>query len=319
MLYVIENDYFLTHYILDKLECRADVRVIKFARAADSENLVTKVSRYIVLKTKRKKNYKRYFDKKFVEQISVIEPSDKVLFFGVENQKDLIMLSSLIVAKSKSLWVWNSVFAITRGVVGSETYSKTLLKAGVVGYTFDSGDAQRYGLQLTRQVYARVNQSEESCTIEQDLFFIGCDKKRIDMIYGLMLLLDGQHINYRIEIVPDSHKKYDDKHKPLLINSSKSYTYTIRQIRQSRAVLDILQPNQSGSTLRPLEALFLGKKLVTNNLSVVNEPYYDSRYIFVIGVDDMEKLGDFIKKEQPPYSNDIIETYEINTWINQFV
>lgn len=118
--------------------------------------------------------------------------------------------------------------------------------------------------------------------------------------------------------MPDSHKKYDDKHKPLLINSSKPYSYTIRQIRQSRAILDILQPNQSGSTLRPLEALFLGKKLVTNNLSVVNEPYYDSRYIFVIGIDEMERLGDFIRREQPPYQSDIIEAYDIRTWIDQF-
>lgn len=55
MLYIIKNDYFLTHYILDQLACRADVCLIEFVRAPDHKKLSNKVLRYIDLKTKRKK------------------------------------------------------------------------------------------------------------------------------------------------------------------------------------------------------------------------------------------------------------------------
>ncbi|QIC76833.1 hypothetical protein FSC17_10625 [Acinetobacter indicus] len=50
-----------------------------------------------------------------------------------------------------------------------------------------------------------------------------------------------------------------------------------------------MQDGQSGMTLRPVEALFYNRKLLTNNQSVINEPFYHADNILV--VKDIDSLS----------------------------
>ncbi|MBA2042253.1 LPS core biosynthesis protein RfaS, partial [Escherichia coli] len=64
-----------------------------------------------------------------------------------------------------------------------------------------------------------------------------------------------------------------------LIEKQISYEENIRRTLNANIIVDITKENQSGWTLRILEALFFNKKLITNNINVFgSEIYSESRF-----------------------------------------
>ena len=90
----------------------------------------------------------------------------------------------------------------------------------------------------------------------------------------------------------------------------------IRNISQSKALVDILQTGQYGITLRTYEALVNKKKLVTNNTQIKKYPFYAKENIFILGEDEISTLKTFIKM---PF-NDFYDfsIYMIENWITDF-
>lgn len=88
-------------------------------------------------------------------------------------------------------------------------------------------------------------------------------------------------------------------------------------MQRARCVLDIESPSQSGLTIRTFEVLALGKKLITTNGMVVNEPCYDANYVSVI--DRSECLIDcnFVRGslEKKP---DMTE-YSLKNWLQRIL
>ena len=61
---------------------------------------------------------------------------------------------------------------------------------------------------------------------------------------------------------------------------SMRYSKTIEYIQRSKCLLEIVQNGQNGSTLRPIEALVYGKKLLTNDKNILNQDFYDKNNMF---------------------------------------
>ena len=77
----------------------------------------------------------------------------------------------------------------------------------------------------------------------------------------------------------------------------KDYKDIIKEIKKSNCIVEILQKNQTGSTLRYYEAICYNKKLLTNNINVMNLPFYNEKYIRIF--DDSFKIDyDWIKEEE---------------------
>jgi hypothetical protein len=74
---------------------------------------------------------------------------------------------------------------------------------------------------------------------------------------------------------------------------------------------------QSGPTMRSIEALFFGSKLITNNASIVDCEFYHLSRIFVIGRDRPEHLQAFLKTLVEPASKELLDKHELRTWLNQ--
>lgn len=317
MLYIIKNNYFLTDYILDKLNCKdGEIEIISFVRRSGKHGILRKIERYFDVLLDFNGNKSSYFDELFLEKLTKITAHDSVLFFGVENQKDLTLISRIIPAGNKMLWAWNPISTIIKSVIGTGEYGKMLKKQGIDVYTFDQQDALRYKLNHTYQVYANDTTPERD--IKYDVFFVGKDKGRLEQIYGLHKTFREQGLTSSFHIIKSKYKQYDSKYDSILTDLLIPYDKSIEMIKESRVVLDILQINQSGQTLRPLEALFLKKKLITNNLSIVNEPFYHPSLIFILGKDDINQLSSFIYSPIVEPAPKVKARYEINNWIEQF-
>ena len=82
--------------------------------------------------------------------------------------------------------------------------------------------------------------------------------------------------------------------------------------RQCNCVLDFDKKSQSGLTMRTIESLGAGKKIVTSNKRIKEELFFNQNNIFILGDNNPKALEDFVKKDF--VSSPRIEDYSIEKW-----
>ena len=93
----------------------------------------------------------------------------------------------------------------------------------------------------------------------------------------------NQDIKCDITLISDkSTGKIPDELQPFYKRKFLKYAIYIKRALSARAFLEILQPGQSGMTIRTLEALFLNRKLITNNNNARTLDIYHPNNIYVL-------------------------------------
>jgi hypothetical protein len=177
-------------------------------------------------------------------------------------------------------------------------------KLGITCCTFDSFDAEQFNLPLLNQVYRYHPNILQLPTLEYDFYFLGAIKDRKEKIENLRSkLLESFFINF------------------LTMNNLPfiSYEQNISNILKSKCIVDIVQKDQQGLTLRPLEAMFFQKKLLTDYKEIIYYDFYNPQNIFIIGVDNWDTINSFLLSPYEPIDEEIIESYEVNKWIEYFL
>ena len=97
------------------------------------------------------------------------------------------------------------------------------------------------------------------------------------------------------------------------------YTELIEIDKRSRCIVDILPDAQKGISVRPLEAIMLNKKLITNMKDMRQMNFYSPSNIFIIGQDNPATLKLFLES---PLDLDLQEQmkeyYDFHSWFNRF-
>mgnify|MGYP000926773665 CR=1 FL=1 len=181
-------------------------------------------------------------------------------------------------------------------------------------WSFDEDDCVRYGIKYNTQYYFDnvLLKNEEP---ELDVFFVGGDKGRIEGLINLQQHWDALGISSYFHITPTGRKK--DRYKGVY-KKRIDYAEVLDYISKSKAILDYVSEQQSGLTLRPLEALFFRKKLITNDQSIVDRDFYKEQNIFVLGKDDPSTLVRFLNSGYLPIKEEIVNKYDFDSWLNRF-
>jgi len=87
--------------------------------------------------------------------------------------------------------------------------------------------------------------------------------------------------------------------------------------KRTEIVVDIQHPNQSGLTMRTLQSLGAGCKLITTNKDIVHHDFYDSDNIFIIDRKDPVVSADFIAKAYNPVDAQILNKYTLSEWLKR--
>ena len=175
--------------------------------------------------------------------------------------------------------------------------------------TFDKGDAEKYGLEYYGEVYSK-NKIEQYDDIEPfDVFFVGSDRKRFDIIMKLFKLLSDEGLkvifylfdtlaenkNRFSEYLPDAIFEKDRiiyKDSVIYIDVYCPYPKTLALIDKCKCMVEITLAAQDAATLRLLEATAYGKKLITNCHAAESKPYYHAENImFFENIDNLEVNG----------------------------
>lgn len=233
---------------------------------------------------------------------------DKWKYEMPENIKNIVIFDSAYnpyavkIMKSKckdckiNLYYWNHINEYTK---------KYLEDKNIDGFwTFDSNDAKRYKINYNSQFYTKNIKLEKNYLI-YDVLFLGRAKNRKEMILDLSDKLKEKEINSK-NIIIENEKDFVP------------YEEYLKLLSKTKVILDIVDGKQAGLTLRCMESLFFNKKLITNNLDIVNYDFYNPNNIFVLGKDDMNNIKQFIDSPYEPVNEEIVNYYDFEEWIKRF-
>lgn len=203
------------------------------------------------------------------------------------------------------VWYWNPVSKCEK----LEKYPENICDR----WTFDERDAKSYSLKYNTQYYFNdVKLNNQS--IDNDVYFIGGDKGRLSMLIDLEKKLNNKGIKTNFHITKTSNKIDNNP----IFKERIDYSQNLNFISESKAIVDIVAKGQVGLTLRPLEAMFFNKKLITNDKSIINRDFYNKENIFILDYDNFDKIEYFINSPYIEIPSDILYRYDFNSWIRRF-
>lgn len=312
---IIRSDYFLSEILLNKIEEGFEVYSIND-----------------LLKTTEKKHrsvFHKLFKYRLVPFIKILfmicyrffvrsENESTTLYFAIDR---IDLLASLIVMnksdKKQVLWLWNPVSAIMGSSRQFKFYLNLLKRTGLEIWTFDQVDAIKYGLKYHPQLYCQ-KLCQLSCTLEitNDAFFVGQDKGRLSFLKNLKSAFDSNGLALSIHLIRDCNVIYN--HEDLAFFEIKQLRYNeyLEILNRSKCIVEIVQNGQTGLTLRSLESLFFGKKLITNNSSIVDYDFYHPSNILIINdVINEERLREFFLLEYDSSISKYQGNYEVEKFL----
>ena len=316
MLHIIANPFTLTEFLLDSLP--ADQR----ARVQTHPKRIKGVA-YSLLKAAdawlpfRLPGF-RPFPQPYLQALQAIPENAAVLIFGIENIKDLRILRKYLRTRRVAVFTWNPVIDYQQNHRVRQMHIRQLKALGFGVYTFDPEDARQYGLTLTQQVYRQVEAHRRDVPADWDIYFLGQDKNRFDTLRALGEQWQAAGLRTRLQMVPEPGRSYPATPAVELLARSIDYEANIDAINRSRCLLEITQANQSGLTVRCLEALFFGKKLITSNPAVRDLPCYDPARFFIVGQDDAQGVRAFLDAPLPALQPDLLLPHDFAHWVQQF-
>ena len=238
------------------------------------------------------------------ERLSLLQDDDSVILCDyIKNVGFLAAISRCIHANTPlHLWLWNPILDYEPYF---SRHKDDIEELGFTIHTFDKKNAEIFKLQYHKQFFPiRVCQKmPTSNNYWTDFYFLGAEKGRSGILHEVSNALSGYCLDFRIAKNLSEYITYDEN---------------INNVIHTRCIVDIVQSNQSDISLRPLEAIAFRKKLLTNNQNILNADFYNCNNIFVIGHDDWAGIDDFLKRPYVAIDDQILGSYDVLTWINDF-
>ncbi len=204
-------------------------------------------------------------------------------------------------------WYWNPV----ETTVNPNSVDKNSCEI----WSFSRCDCEKYNLNYNSTYFFITDSNSYRIENKYDVFFIGKDKGRAEYLLNLKNIFEADKLKCNFIVVKDETSKLANSFYSTAIN----YNNVVMLTKQSKVILEILQDGQTGESLRTMESVFFQKKLITNNKCIIQEPYYNKDYIFVLGIDDIRTIHDFIVS--PANIKDFNEYksyFQFDNWLKRF-
>lgn len=177
--------------------------------------------------------------------------------------------------------------------------------------TFAKDDAENNGFKHCNVLPFKLPKIEKGVDLESDIFYVGKEKGRLDQlisVYEKAAIL-GLKCKFYITEVPEEKQKYANN---IIYNHPIEYNEVLYHVQRSKCVLELLQDGCNYISIKTVEALHYHKKLLTNNMSIVDSDIYNDKYIRVIrSINDIDRS--FITDEIPDEdyeTSGLVESYD---------
>lgn len=272
--------------------------------------------------------FTKFLEKKFIKIFENLDENKYDVIFVIKGEglssNGLRFLKKKFNRASLGLYLWDGVKNAKNSVKLAELFD--------VVSTFDLEDSKRnnwhYRPLFCKNIDFEKNKSE--CDkYSYDISFIGTlhsDRHRIvkkifenySKKYELFFYLYVN--NFLLKL----YKSFFDssvifstnnliKYNPIKFSEYKTIT------NNSKAVLDIEHPDQNGFTMRTIETIISGKKLITTNKNIINSNLYHPSRILMINRNNPIILDDFMNSNFSKLNEDLMKYYSIECWVKELI
>ncbi len=299
MKLIIYPDVDIWEFVLSGLKLRSDVMRFPLNRHS---NIIQKVSRKYGSTIPLPVHF--VLSSCLQNTIKGLKSGDAVVIAEYTNPTLLFAISKILPeGVSRYIWLWNH-----KG--DNKLFVNNLLaiqKHHFQVITYDELDAKKFGFRCHAQFFnIRPYQQVASLEVKAilyDFFFVGYAKNRVEEIESIRSLLSSYTCKF---VTVHSTSEYIP------------YTDYMEMALQSRCLVEIVHSGDSSCTLRPLEAMAIHRKLLTNNPAVRNYSFFRPQNIFVLGQDDISRLPEFLHSPFDPLPSDVVDSYDVNSWVDIF-
>ena len=256
----------------------------------------------ILIATKYKENYDFIF----------------VIKGGVITPKSLEIIRQKNKTAKTILYLWDSIKRMSN-YKKIESYFDTI-------YSFDRVDALNDNKLKFKPLFYRseYKRDESNHSFLFDLFFIGwAHSDRATLLQKIASILEEQKLKVKFFIFVGKMSYYISKSirtvRSMTIQEPISPKEVVKYSTQSRAILDLAHPLQTGLTMRTIEVLFgINRKLITTNKDIANYSFYNENNILIINRENLEIPKSFFEKDFIPYPKEFIDSFFIENWVKDF-
>jgi hypothetical protein len=188
--------------------------------------------------------------------------------------------------------------------------------------TFDRKESvSRPGLEFRPLFYrdeARILASAED-DARVDLCFIGwLHSDRLGLVRRLQALAHGQRLTFFVYLYTGlftcarlafSGEARNVHFRPL------GYAELMSFSSRASVIVDLPHPAQSGMTMRAIEAVGLGKKLLTTATDVLQYDFYTGDRVKLLSPDQLNLDREFIRSAVPPLPESVRRRYSLERWL----
>lgn len=211
------------------------------------------------------------------------------------------------------------IFYFWNSIAHTKLDIEEIRNAGFEIWGFDKKDSEAYHYQYNPQFFCPswYDSIRNVNPAPYDISFVGrdCNGKMQNVEQIIDILNSNKPITSNIYFVAPKWYLFfkNKKYKKML-----SFKEVLQEEMKATALLDIVKNGQNGYSLRVFDALCNEKKLITNNLNIIEEEFYDSNNVFVYGHDSLDKLSSFLSSPFEHGKADKVKSLSIEHWLMNF-
>ena len=209
------------------------------------------------------------------------------------------------------LYLWDSLIYVPTATRQLKYFDRVL--------SFDRIDCMENTHLIFRPLFFRSRVETVECETKYDLSFIGLHhSERLDFILRINDWCLGNRLKTFLYLKTGRKyyfRKIFSKVNRYLHLTSLPYTQVTKIFQTSKVLLDFPHPDQNGLTIRTIESLGFGKKLITTNKDVTNYDFYNDQNVLYVDP-EFENLDlDFFLSDYRQPSVEVLNRYSLENWL----
>lgn len=315
ILYIGCGFYNYDKFIINELSKKANVTYIESGYYKHHYHLIYAIfTKILNLEDLFVKYDERYILRK-LENIKVQRIDELLLIYGVKEPLSQVHFDYLLKRYPKirfTLYLWDDWYRIDKKNLLLSNFERI--------FSFDTEDCKHYGFKHRPLFYVGNNKVTNKL---YDIYHLGsCHNDRFNLMCNFKKIFKKEGLSYNIKLVigvrPYFLAKYFKKdvyHEniDLLSPTRVDYYSYMSELSQARAIIDIPHPTQCGLTMRSIETLSLGVKLITTNKHIQDHLDIPTSMYYVLSGDGVESgLASFVKA---PCCDKLPESYSLECFL----
>lgn len=192
-------------------------------------------------------------------------------------------------------------------------------------FTFDRKDAIQYNLKFRPLFYRECySLCEKEC--KYDISFVGwMHSQRYEILHNLKKQFIERNLTYKFVLYTSRFSYYVNRYirrcirkedRDLFVFHPISYNDYVSISLFSKVILDLAHPLQSGLTMRTIEAIGFGKKILTTNEDITNYPMIARENYSILDINHLIVDNSIFNRD---HVNTDISYFSLQTFVDEII